>query len=178
MDKSVRASESQSIFTKHFPKHKIPFNTFEIIAQAPMNLKTVDFHDKTLPQSLYIGCCLYNLLWISADHWKATYVCICGGGTMSNNTAVLKLNCLIHGSHKSAKSQDNLFDARIIIILLLQACFRITIMSIWKVMMTCWSKCELGPSLLNTLRPKQNGRHFADDTFKRIFLNQNVSISI
>ena len=27
---------------------------------------------------------------------------------------------------------------------------------------------------INTLRPRQNGRHFAEDTFKRIFLNQNV----
>ena len=33
-------------------------------------------------------------------------------------------------------------------------------------------------SLFNTLRPRQNGRHFADDTFKRIFLNENVGISI
>ena len=31
---------------------------------------------------------------------------------------------------------------------------------------------------INTLRPKQNGRHFADDTFKRIFLKENVRISI
>ena len=31
---------------------------------------------------------------------------------------------------------------------------------------------------LNTLRPRQNGRLFADDTFKCIFLNQNVWISI
>ena len=31
---------------------------------------------------------------------------------------------------------------------------------------------------INTLRPRQNGRHFADDTFKRIFLNENVRISI
>ena len=31
---------------------------------------------------------------------------------------------------------------------------------------------------LNTLRPRQNGRHFADDTFKRIFLNENVIILI
>ena len=30
----------------------------------------------------------------------------------------------------------------------------------------------------NTLRPRQHGRHFADDTFKRIFLNENVIISI
>ena len=30
---------------------------------------------------------------------------------------------------------------------------------------------------LNTLRPRQNGRHFPDDTFKRIFLNENIRIS-
>ena len=31
-------------------------------------------------------------------------------------------------------------------------------------------------SLLNTLRPRQNGRHFADYNFKRIFLNENMWI--
>ena len=31
---------------------------------------------------------------------------------------------------------------------------------------------------LNSLRPRQNGRHFADDTFKRIFLNEIVRISL
>ena len=31
---------------------------------------------------------------------------------------------------------------------------------------------------INTLRPRQNGRHFADDTFKHIFLEENVRISI
>ena len=30
----------------------------------------------------------------------------------------------------------------------------------------------------NTLRPRQNGRHFPDDIFKCIFLNENVWISI
>ena len=30
---------------------------------------------------------------------------------------------------------------------------------------------------INTLRPRQNGRLFADDTFKRIFLNENIRIS-
>ena len=32
--------------------------------------------------------------------------------------------------------------------------------------------------LFNTLRPKQNGRHFADDIFKCIFLNENDWISL
>ena len=31
---------------------------------------------------------------------------------------------------------------------------------------------------INTLRPRQNGRHFADDIFKWIFLNKNVWIPI
>ena len=31
---------------------------------------------------------------------------------------------------------------------------------------------------INTLRPRQNGRHFPDDVFKCIFLNENVRISI
>ena len=31
---------------------------------------------------------------------------------------------------------------------------------------------------VNTLRPRQNGRLFADDTFKRIFLKENFRISI
>ena len=34
------------------------------------------------------------------------------------------------------------------------------------------------PQCVNQLRPRQNGRRFADDTFKRIFLNENVIISI
>ena len=32
--------------------------------------------------------------------------------------------------------------------------------------------------ILKTLRPRQNGRNFADDIFKCIFLNENTSISI
>ena len=32
--------------------------------------------------------------------------------------------------------------------------------------------------ILNTLRPRQNGRHFPDDIFKWIFLNENVWISL
>ena len=32
--------------------------------------------------------------------------------------------------------------------------------------------------VLNTLRPRQNGRHFPDDMFKWIFLNENLWISI
>ena len=33
-------------------------------------------------------------------------------------------------------------------------------------------------SIFNTLRPRQNGHHFVDDIFNRIFVNENVIISI
>ena len=47
----------------------------------------------------------------------------------------------------------------------------------------CWPSsptfiCFMKPQWVNTLRPRQNGRHFADDIFKCIFLNENVWISI
>ena len=32
--------------------------------------------------------------------------------------------------------------------------------------------------MLNSSSPGQNGRHFADDIFKCIFMNENVRISI
>ena len=35
-----------------------------------------------------------------------------------------------------------------------------------------------GSGAFNPLRPIQNGRHFSDDTLNRIFLNENVGISI
>ena len=46
-----------------------------------------------------------------------------------------------------------------------------------------WQHCtevdhRLNEDLLNALRPRQNGRHFPDDSFKCIFLNENVWISI
>ena len=45
--------------------------------------------------------------------------------------------------------------------------------SVW-----CSSYCHWFPWCVNTLRPRQNGRHFADDNFKCIFLNENIWISI
>ena len=35
-----------------------------------------------------------------------------------------------------------------------------------------------GIDLIDTLKPRQNGRHCADDIFERIFLNENIRISI
>ena len=43
-----------------------------------------------------------------------------------------------------------------------------------------WTSTSGGHLSINTLRPRQHGRHFADDTFKCffLFLNENVWISI
>ena len=45
---------------------------------------------------------------------------------------------------------------------------------------TIWKKVSIlfRPQCVNSLRPRQNGRHFPDDIFKWIFLNENVWISI
>ena len=40
-----------------------------------------------------------------------------------------------------------------------------------------WCASFIIAQSLNTLRPRQNGRHFADDTFKRIPMNENVRVS-
>ena len=42
-----------------------------------------------------------------------------------------------------------------------------------------WDRHEIGPVSVafNTLRPRQNGPHFADDIFKCIFLKENIWIS-
>ena len=39
-----------------------------------------------------------------------------------------------------------------------------------------WDDIEKARYTINTLRPRQNGHHFADDTFKWIFLNKDVWI--
>ena len=43
--------------------------------------------------------------------------------------------------------------------------------------LTQWCQFMCVP-VFNTFRSRQNGCHFADDTFKRIFLNENIKISI
>ena len=42
----------------------------------------------------------------------------------------------------------------------------------------CYWVIKFHHQWVNTLRPRQNGRYFADDTFKLIFFNENVAISI
>ena len=47
-----------------------------------------------------------------------------------------------------------------------------------KISAKCWPFClSLNHRCLNTLRPRWNWQHFADDIFKRIFFNENVWIS-
>ena len=51
----------------------------------------------------------------------------------------------------------------------------------FNVLMWHFRGCKLGSLLsnwVNTLRPRQDGCHFADNIFKCIFLNENISIEI
>ena len=59
----------------------------------------------------------------------------------------------------------------------------VEIQVLFKKMHLKMSSAKMQPSCLsinvfNTLRLRQNGRRFTDDIFKRIFLNENVRISI
>ena len=40
------------------------------------------------------------------------------------------------------------------------------------------ARLDTGGHSVNSLMPRQNGRHFADDTFKRFFQNESIWISI
>ena len=42
----------------------------------------------------------------------------------------------------------------------------------------CYYLDQFNVASINTLRPTQNDRRFADNTFKRIFFSENVRISI
>ena len=45
-------------------------------------------------------------------------------------------------------------------------------------MIVCYGWTRSRDISVNTLRSRQNGRHFADNIFNRIFVNENVRISI
>ena len=49
---------------------------------------------------------------------------------------------------------------------------------IWKCKISAMMRIIWWTALVNPLRPRQNGRHFAGDIFKCIFLNENVWIPI
>ena len=50
---------------------------------------------------------------------------------------------------------------------------------IWVLKLLIWNHTTSPRrQLVNTLKPRQNGCHFADDTFKRMFMNENASILI
>ena len=48
----------------------------------------------------------------------------------------------------------------------------------WLIIYFCWHSVNKRSMRLNALRPRQNCCHFADDSFKCIFLNENVWIAL
>ena len=58
---------------------------------------------------------------------------------------------------------------------ILQGYFTITGVIIW---LLPWGNRKPGVGVIKSLTPRQNGRYFADDIFKCIFLNENVWIPI
>ena len=58
------------------------------------------------------------------------------------------------------------------------SCLHDMISYISNMVSSSWNGPHVCYQYFNTLRPRQNGRHFPDDIFKCIFLNENVWISI
>ena len=66
---------------------------------------------------------------------------------------------------------------------LCQQCYRFLVHSCVHIEVVRWTassarNSDLWHLVVNTLKPRQNGCHFADDTFKCIFLNENFWIPI
>ena len=64
------------------------------------------------------------------------------------------------------------------ILFILKKTLRVSCHEIWELTAITPMDDSLRHGTLNTLRPIQNGRNFADDIFKCIFLNENVWIPI
>ena len=76
------------------------------------------------------------------------------------------------------ESQEQLWTHYKNIWLISQTVSLVIIEICWKFLMNYDLNDAVRPNFsLNTLRPGQHGRYFADDTFKRIFLNENIIIS-
>ena len=67
------------------------------------------------------------------------------------------------------------FEYMIIHVLMRYRCRKHTLILHWS---TGISSENVWTALVNSLRPRQNGRHFADDIFKSIFVNENIGIPI
>ena len=66
-------------------------------------------------------------------------------------------------------------DSALLIFLVVALSTNVAVIDVAGMIIDC---AMLHSIFLYTLRPRQNGHHFADDTLKRIFLNQNVRNSI
>ena len=85
------------------------------------------------------------------------------------------LYCCAYSDYDSGNGYDSNINKRHLVAVISQTKYKL-FYTLW---LCQWPWLIILPSdPFNTLRPRQNGRHFADDTFKRIFVNENVGISI
>ena len=103
-----------------------------------------------------------------------------GGAELTCNTQcgsiIITERLLLWQAYHSWNSSDNEVVTKTVFLFPLWTSARIMNHSLFfQIIKNHYIKCV--NQVLNTLRPRQNGRHFADDTFKYIFLNENVRIS-
>ena len=118
---------------------------------------------------------------IRQNVWWTMKVFLATLNTNSQSHDFVYPNCIISQWHNTLRKHFSFFWIRIFIKYL---------STVWSHSIPCmWIDTETSCMLellnpqqakpgVNTLRPRQYGRHFPDDTSKRIFLNENVRISI
>ena len=85
-------------------------------------------------------------------------------------------NVVLYNCNISILKWSNTMNIKSALWILMAWCFSSTKAAVATVLSMCL--CFWGCVWVNTLRPRQNGRHFPDNIFKWIFLNENVWISI
>ena len=117
---------------------------------------------RTYKGQLFSGECLRNLVSHTVMYFPDTYI----RGHPSN--------------FKVTRAENEWFESNLSTITRLVEAIKSLRFALLKPI-KCWCDAMYytpytGPIPLNTLRPRQNGRHFADDIFKCIFLNETVWI--
>ena len=156
-----------------------------------LDMQEFNFHQAT---SLYLDQCWFMVLYGITRLLLLNYVQICL--KYSNRQKWVKINhylIVIHDSemHVSIKRTLSIWMCNptlqsITLMLFINAhtmeeliqCRLWAILVYWETCMTNHANHVLLilALIFSTLRPRQNGLHFPDDNFKRIFLNQNVWI--
>ena len=133
-------------------------------------------------------CCHHQ----SCLDWQSTILADQNGWTRLSSIQMIiwprDMNCYFCGRGRFEYRSRIAREMKCLWCLRYNFCYHIMLCKNMYVYIITWGTCFPSVSIdvceciyrcdLNTLRPRQNGRHFTNDTVSRIFVNENVKISI